>query len=138
MDYICSKILYPNILEFGSYRREVLSFPANGQKVKEVDSVLNEIKEYADLTYADVEKYAGELARLFRQEDFCPDNFCLQEMKNVLRGVEDFRTDRQIKMAESVIRDMRKTLNSEPLFSNQSFVSSERSKLEWKGKFGLL
>ncbi|KIO46023.1 hypothetical protein [Sanguibacteroides justesenii] len=136
LDYICSKILYPNILEFGSYRREVLSFPANGQKVKEVDLVLNEIKEYADLTYADVEKYAGELARLFRQEDFCPDNFCLQEMKNVLRGVEDFRTDRQIKMAESVIRDMRKTLNSEPLFSNQSFVSSERSQLEWKGNLG--
>ena len=80
--------MYPNILEFGSYRREVLSFPANGQKVKEVDSVLNEIKEYADLTYADVEKSEGELARLFRQEDFCPDNFCLQEMKNVLRGVE--------------------------------------------------
>ena len=39
-------------------------------------------------------------------------------------------------MAESVIRDMRKTLNSEPLFSNQSFVSSERSKLEWKGNLG--
>lgn len=136
LDYICSKILYPNILEYGSYRREVLSFPMNRQKVIEVDSILEGIKRYADLTYSDVEKYAEVLARLFRHADFCPDNFCLQEMKNALRGIEDFKTDQKIKMAESVIKDTRKTLNPEPVYCHQSFVSSERSRLEWKGNLG--
>ena len=40
-------------------------------------------------------------------------------------------------MAESVIRDLRKTLNQEPVFSTQLYVSPERSKLEWKGTLGV-
>ena len=43
-------------------------------------------------------------------------SFLLQEMKKAMKGIEDFKTDRQIKMAESVIRDLRKTLNQEPVF----------------------
>lgn len=136
-DYICSKILYPNLLDESCYMREVLSFPGNEGKVRRVNMILKSIREYADLTYPEVVGYAQELADLFVQKEICPDHFFLQEMKKAMKGIEDFKTDRQIKMAESVIRDLRKTLNAESVFSSQLYVSPERSKLEWKGTRGV-
>ena len=126
-DYICSKILYPN----------VLSFPGNDGKVRQVNAILKSIKDYAELTYKEVVWYAALLTELFVQKEYCPDNFFLQEMKKAMKGIEDFKADRQIKMAESVIRDLRKTLNTEPVYSPQLYVSPERSKLEWKGTLGV-
>lgn len=136
-DYICSKILYPNLLDESSYMREVLSFPGNDGKVRQVNAILKSIKDYADLTYKDVVWNAALLSDLFPRKEYCPDNFFLQEMKKAMKGIEDFKTDRQIKMAESVIRDLRKTLNAEPVCSTQLYVSPERSKLEWKGTLGV-
>ncbi|WP_303181122.1 hypothetical protein [uncultured Butyricimonas sp.] len=135
-DYICTKILYPNLLDESNYMREVLSFPGNDVKVRQVNAILKGIKNYADLTYKEVVWYAGALADLFHVKDVCPDNFFLQEMKKAMKGIEDFKTDKQIKMAETVIRDLRKTLNKDTVFSPQLFVSSERQKLEWKGSLG--
>ena len=80
---------------------------------------------------------AEMLTELFQEKEICPDHFFLQEMKKAMKGIEDFKTDWQIKMAESVIRDLRKTLNQEPVFSTQLYVSPERSKLEWKGTLGV-
>ena len=136
-DYICSKILYPNLLDESNYMREVLSFPGNDRKVRHVNAILKSIKDYGELTYKEVVWYAGMLTELFQEKEVCPDHFFLQEMKKAMKGIEDFKTDRQIKMAESVIRDLRKTLNQEPVFSTQLYVSPERSKLEWKGTLGV-
>lgn len=136
-DYICTKILYPNLLDESSYMRAVLDFPGNDVKVRQVNAILKGIKSYADLTYKEVVWYAGALADLFPDKEICPDNFFLQEMKKAMKGIEDFKTDKQIKMAETVIRDLRTTLNDNTVFSPQLFVSSERSKLEWKGSLGV-
>ena len=136
-DYICSKILYPNLLDESNYMREVLSFPGNDGKVRQVNAILKSIKDYGELTYKEVVWYAGMLTELFQEKEICPDHFFLQEMKKAMKGIEDFKTDKQIKMAESVIRDLRKTLNQEPVFSTQLYVSPERSKLEWKGTLGV-
>ena len=136
-DYICTKILYPNLLDESSYMRAVLDFPGNDVKVRQVNAILKGIKSYADLTYKEVVWYAGALADLFSDKEVCPDNFFLQEMKKAMKGIEDFKTDKQIKMAETVIRDLRTTLNENTVFSPQLFVSSERSKLEWKGSLGV-
>ena len=136
-DYICSKILYPNLLDESNYMREVLSFPGNDGKVLQVNTILKSIKDYGELTYKEVVWYAEMLTELFQEKEICPDHFFLQEMKKAMKSIEDFKTDRQIKMAESVIRDLRKTLNQEPVFSTQLYVSPERSKLEWKGTLGV-
>lgn len=136
-DYICTKILYPNLLDESSYMRAVLDFPGNDVKVRQVNAILKGIKSYADLTYKEVVWYAGALADLFHDKEVCPDNFFLQEMKKAMKGIEDFKTDKQIKMAETVIWDLRTTLNENTVFSPQLFVSSERSKLEWKGALGV-
>lgn len=136
-DYICSKILYPNLLDESNYMREVLSFPGNDGKVRQVNAILKSIKDYGELTYKEVVWYAGMLTDLFQEKEVCPDHFFLQEMKKAMKRIEDFKTDKQIKMAESVIRDLRKTLNQEPVFSTQLYVSPERSKLEWKGTLGV-
>lgn len=136
-DYICTKILYPNLLDESNYMRAVLDFPGNDVKVRQVNAILKGIKSYADLTYKEVVWYAGALADLFPDKEICPDNFFLQEMKKAMKGIEDFKTDKQIKMAETVIRDLRTTLNDNTVFSPQLFVSSERSKLEWKGSLGV-
>lgn len=112
-------------------------FPGNDGKVRQVNAILKSIKDYAELTYKEVVWYAALLTELFVQKEYCPDNFFLQEMKKAMKGIEDFKADRQIKMAESVIRDLRKTLNTEPVYSPQLYVSPERSKLEWKGTLGI-
>ena len=117
--------------------REVLSFPGNDGKVRQVNAILKSIKDYGELTYKEVVWYAGMLTELFQEKEICPDHFFLQEMKKAMKGIEDFKTDKQIEMAESVIRDLRKTLNQEPVFSTQLYVSPERSKLEWKGTLGV-
>ena len=102
-----------------------------------MNTILKSIKDYGELTYKEVVWYAEMLTELFQEKEICPDHFFLQEMKKAMKGIEDFKTDRQIKMAESVIRDLRKTLNQEPVFSTQLYVSPERSKLEWKGTLGV-
>ena len=93
-DYICSKILYPNLLDESSYMREVLSFPGNDGKVRQVNAILKSIKDYAELTYKEVVWYAALLTELFVQKEYCPDNFFLQEMKKGDRGFQGGPTDK--------------------------------------------
>lgn len=110
-DYICSKILYPNILEDPVYLKEIKSFPGNIRKMEAIDKLVDPLREYASLTYAEVETVADDLTRIVGDPGIFYENFCLQEMKNTMRGLENYEADREIRLAESVIADMQKTFN---------------------------
>lgn len=126
-DYICSRILYPNLLEDWGYMREVNSFPGNPRKVQEIEMIIGGIRQYADLSYEEVVIVAGQLQRLFDgKEAFC-ENFFLQELKNGLKGVEDFKTNVEIKTAEEIIKDLRKTLNPETFSTRSKEMKLQRN-----------
>ena len=127
-DYICCKILYPNILEDPVYIREVNSFPGNSRKVKEIDLLLDKIKGYAALTFTEIESVAEELAGIVGENGTVSENFCLQEVKNTLRQFEDYTADRDIRMAESVIADMQRTFNPEKFHYYAKTFSSESNR----------
>lgn len=117
MDYICARILFPNLLEDCLFVRTICSFPGNERKVKEVDRILRPVSQYARLSFKEGVCLAEELLHIVGRKEICYENFLLKEMKNTLNSVENFETDQQIRMAESVIRDMQRTFNTSEFYS---------------------
>lgn len=109
--YICSKILYPNFLEDVFYRKEIE--PGNIGRMKKVDSLLDQVEDYGKLTYKQAEELAGGLRDIFGDKQLYYQNFCLQEVESMLKTFEGYRSDQEIRLAETVIRDMQRTFNPE-------------------------
>lgn len=114
--YICSKILFPNILEDHSFVKDMMSFPSNREKAKKIDRLLNPLENYAGLSFRQVEALSEDLAYIVGSRELTYENFFLKEMKDVLKNVENYAAGQEIRLAESVIREMQKTLNPEESF----------------------
>lgn len=125
MNYICSCILFPNLLEDPSWLRSITAYPGNISKVQAVNRILDPIKRYASLSYKEVEAVAEDLLQVIGSREMHYENFFLKEMKHTLNGIENFETDQQVRLAESVIRDMQKTFNPEEYYVYSSVATSK-------------
>lgn len=110
-DYIATFILYPHFLEDPFYIKDVRAFPGNEGKIRRVNRVLKNIRNYAKLSFLEVEALAEELADIVGIREIYYENFYLKEMKNALRGIENYKSDQEVRLAESIIRSMQKTFN---------------------------
>lgn len=110
-DYIATFILFPHFLEDPFYIKDVRSFPGNERKIQEINRLLKNIRNYAKLSFREVEALAEELARVVGVQEIYYENFYLKEMKNTLRGIENYKSDQEVRLAESVIRSLQKTFN---------------------------
>lgn len=116
-DYISTFILYPHILEDPFYIKDICAFPGNEKKIEEVGRMLKKIRNYAALSFPEVEELAEELTRIAGIPDIYYEDFYLKEMKNTLRGIENYKSDQEVRLAESVIRCMQKTFNPEKQYT---------------------
>mgnify|MGYP000599330687 FL=1 len=104
-------ILFPHFLEDPFYIKDVRSFPGNERKIQEINRLLKNIRNYAKLSFREVEALAEELAHVVGVQEIYYENFYLKEMKNTLRGIENYKSDQEVRLAESVIRSLQKTFN---------------------------
>lgn len=125
MDYICARILFPNLLEDCFWLRTIRSFPGNALKVEEIDRILQPVKQYARLSFKEVTALAEDLLLIVGKREVFYENFLLKEMKNTINSIDNFQTDQQIRMAESVIRDMQRTFNTADIYYALPSVSKD-------------
>ena len=80
-DYIATFILFPHFLEDPFYIKDVRSFPGNERKIQEINRLLKNIRNYAKLSFREVEALAEELAHVVGVQEIYYENFYLKEMK---------------------------------------------------------
>lgn len=129
-NYICSRILFPNLLEDIGYLKRVGYNATNRYPIQQVENLLGPVSNYAGLTFQQLEVLATQLIELVGDEEVYCENFFIREMRTLLKGVEDFKLNREIQLAESVIRKMQKTLNPAKVYFDLPSVRPQENRIQ--------